>query len=64
MSFIITTTGSLPGGILVIPEFGDRTYTHPLVSYDLTQEFDIDEIRVSNNVRWTSNFTPPTAAYA
>ncbi len=47
MSFIITTTGSLPGGILVIPEFGDRTYTHPLVSYDLTQEFDIDEIRVS-----------------
>lgn len=24
----------------------------------------IDEIRVSDNVRWTSNFTPPTAPYA
>ena len=24
----------------------------------------IDEIRISDNVRWTSNFTPPTAPYA
>ena len=24
----------------------------------------IDEIRVSDNVRWTTNFTPPTAPYA
>jgi len=47
MAFIITTTGSLPGGQLVIPEFGNRTYIHPLNSYDLGSEFDIDEIRQS-----------------
>ena len=28
-----------------------------------TSTTPIDEFRVSNIVRWTSNFTPPTAAY-
>jgi hypothetical protein len=51
MAFIITTTSSLPGGILVIPEFGDRTYNHPVVSYDLESEFDIDEIRTSFTIQ-------------
>jgi hypothetical protein len=51
MAFIITTTSSLPGGQLVIPEFGDRTYNHPLVSYNLEEEFDRDEIRVSATIQ-------------
>lgn len=47
MSILITTTVTLPGGILVIPEFGGRTFTHPITNYDLETEFDIDEIRQS-----------------
>ena len=43
MAFLITTTDTLPGGQLVIPEFGDRTLVQPLVNYDLELEFDIDE---------------------
>lgn len=51
MAFLITTTVTLPGGQLVIPEFGDRTLVHPLVNYDLEGEFDLDEIRVSATIQ-------------
>ena len=51
MAFIITTTVTLPGGTLVIPELGNRTFTHPLVSYDLETEFDKDEIRISSTIQ-------------
>lgn len=51
MAFIFTTTVSLPGGTLVIPEFGNRTYTHPTTSYDLETEFDKDEIRISTTIQ-------------
>jgi len=51
MAFILTTTVSLPGGTLVIPEFGNRTFTHPTTSYDLETEFDKDEIRISTTIQ-------------
>lgn len=45
MQILLTTTGAVSQ--IVVPEFGGRTYVHPLVDYDITQEFDIDEIRKS-----------------
>lgn len=45
MSFLITTTGTLTP--MTIDDLGARTFTHPTVSYDLEQEYTIEEIRES-----------------
>jgi len=45
MAFLITTTGSL--GTVVINDLGARTFVHPVVGYDINQEYAIEEIRDS-----------------
>lgn len=45
MSFLITTTGTLTP--MTIDDLGARTFIHPTVSYDLEQEYTIEEIRES-----------------
>jgi len=40
------------------PRFGDSVYNG-----DRSAEVQLDEIRVSNTARWTSNFSVPTVAY-
>ena len=49
MEILLTTTGSLT--TIIIPEWGNRTFTHPTVNYNLLDEFDIEEIRGSLTLR-------------
>lgn len=49
MQILVTTTGAVPQ--IIISEFGNKTLVHPIVDYDLTQEFDIDEIRISQSLQ-------------
>ncbi|SVA36478.1 uncharacterized protein METZ01_LOCUS89332 [marine metagenome] len=47
-----TGTNAIPTGMVVIGHSGNRWSTSHM-----------DEIRVTNDAKWTSAFTPPTAAY-
>jgi len=49
MSFKITTTGAV--GAVTFDDLGERTFTHPTVSYDLSIEYTLEEIRESADVQ-------------
>jgi len=46
MAFLITTTGT--PATVIINDLGERTFVHPVVSFDLKNEYSIDEI--SNSI--------------
>jgi hypothetical protein len=47
--FLITTTGTL--GTIVFNDLGERTFNHPIVDYDLQQEFEIYELTESEDIQ-------------
>ena len=49
MAFIITTTGA--PGTVVIDDLGERTFVHPVVSYDLETEYTSFELSQSANLQ-------------
>jgi hypothetical protein len=56
MAFIITTTGTAPdigfgAGGVVFKDLGSQNFAHPLVSYDLEQDFTRQEIAESVDVQ-------------
>ena len=53
MAFLITTTGTPV--TVVINDLGERTFVHPVISFDLENEYSIDEI--SNSVDLQTSIT-------
>ena len=45
MGVLLTTVSTV-----TINDLGARTFTHPLVNYDLTTEYEYSEIRLSTNL--------------
>jgi hypothetical protein len=48
MGILLTTTGTVSS--ITIDELGGRVFTHPVVDYDLTEEFDYDELRTADSL--------------
>lgn len=48
MQILLSTTGTLQ--TINIPELGGRTFEHPVVDFDLYNEFNIEEIRNSETI--------------
>lgn len=48
MGVLLTTTGIL--GTVVLDDLGGRSFVHPVVGYDLTEEFKYDRIRFSDSL--------------
>ena len=49
MAFKITTTGTQSP--VVFDDLGARSFSHPIVDYDLETEYDIDELRKSSDIQ-------------
>jgi hypothetical protein len=49
MAFLITTTGT--PATVVIDDLGERTFIHPVVSFDLENEYSIDELISSSDLQ-------------
>lgn len=48
-TFLLTTTGT--ASPVVFSDLGNRSFTHPTVAFDLTEEYTIEELRDSEDLR-------------